>query len=415
MPSTSLPAIPASASASIGSRSRRATPSGRRADRRRAGELQHPDLGRCRPGPGLRRPAQADARPEHGRETGGGRGHQLAVGGHQPPAQLPRQLDADDRVLGEQDVEVAAGAATTTWCRPPPAGWRNGARRAAGPARPRSSRGRGRPAAPGPLRPAPRPGPTPPGTSSRPARPPGRSRRPARGARAGAGRPRPPAPRPAGCGRTGSPGVAARAPPHVRPPSSPHRESPRTDRRPRERRRPGAAPQRSPRSGAASSTAVSGAVGRAAAAAELGRLGSADPPRVLAATRPRVAGAGLGDGGADGGHDPVGRLVDVLVLGHPKRRADRRVDREPEPVARLVARGLDPLAAPDADGHDGHPAPLGQAGGAGLAGPGLEVAGDAALREDPDTLARPELRLGGGEGRPGVLAPPLHRNVTQRA
>ena len=386
MPSTSWPAIPASASASSGLSSRRTTPSGSDPTAGAPGQLQHADLGGA--GPGLDgRGQRRGARAEHGGEPGGGRRHQLAVGGHQPPAQLPGQLDADDGVLGEQDVEVGAGAGTTTSCRPPPAGWRNGARRAGGPARPRSSRGRGRPAAPGRPRPAPRPGPTPPGTSCRPARPAGRSRRPARDARAGAGRPPPPALRPAGCGRTGSPGAAARAPPRARPPSPPRRESRRTRRRRRERPRPAAAllhrpapvpPPPPPRG------LVPGGDSSAAGPSPGARTHQGSSPRA----RPRVAGAGLGDGGADGGHDPVGRLVDVLVLGHQQRRADRHVDREPEPVARLVVRGLDPLGAPDADGHDRRPGPLGQAGGAGLAGTGLEVAGDAALGEDPDTLAR---------------------------
>ena len=77
-------------------------------------------------------------------------------------------------------------------------------------------------------------------------------------------------------------------------------------------------------------------------------------------------------------------------------------DPEPGPVARLVARGDDPLCPPHADGDDRRPAPPGEAGGARLTGPGFEVSGQAALGEDPDALPQAEIGQGGGERRPGA-------------
>jgi hypothetical protein len=390
---------------------------GERADRRGARDLQHADPGGAGPRPDgggeLRR-----ARPEHDGEARGRRRHQLAVRGHEPAAQLPGQLDADDRVFGEQHVEV------------PPV------------ERPQGGVGH-----------------HPQGGGTRLAQQEGQLTHETAGAESGQR-------------RLIGPGQHLDLTRHHQihrlaglPLPEDHVAAPvvlqlelgghRLQRPGRQIAEEGDRPEllferllafvhrhhlvRSRFEHILDLDLGNGLVDlhrcrsltrlrrrlfdggpggragfRSAAASELRGLRSPDPPGVLTPTWPGVAGARLGDLGADGGHDAVGRLVDVLVLADQQRRPDRGEDRQSEVVARLVPRRFDPLAAPDADGHDRHPCRLGQAGGAGLSGPGLEVAGDAALREDPDTLARLEVRLGGAERRPGRLASPLYRDVAQR-
>src|SRR5581483_11412737 len=156
-------------------------------------------------------------------------------------------------------------------------------------------------------------------------------------------------------------------------------------------------PFRSKPLSARGSPAGSAGPGGPAAGPQLGGVGGAHPPVVLSRPRGRVAGPGPGDLGADGGHDPVGGLPDVLVGADGQRRADRHRHGNPAPEAGRAAGGADPLRAPQPDRDDRRPAPARQAGGAGLARLRLEVAGQAPLGEDPDAPAEAENREGGGQ------------------
>ena len=107
-----------------------------------------------------------------------------------------------------------------------------------------------------------------------------------------------------------------------------------------------------------------------------------------------------------GAHDPVGGGVHLLGGVDPHGAPHHHGLRDPPPPPRLAALEEDALRPPESDRGDRHTAGGGEAGGARLAGHGLEVDRDRSLREHADALAGGEGGDGGVEGARGGRAVP---------